>query len=266
MAASPVLVAQDAPQAPNPPSAPEPPQAPTGPTETPVPPTEPSNQPAFPTEGGKSPWGKRDMPFVDFSYRFHIEDGGPQPASFHDWRIGLGFGTAEGPDRGDWMLKYGRLVTHGRRHAKARGEMDAYGTSFAFGFGQLKSLRSPIDEEASIEDERPYRVHVPRVELEVGAMHLDRFWIGQAPGSKLDNLNGRTGFRIGVLAEVAVLGFTAQYSYAREYYSSSGTVKDQTALIKFEIVRNIGVSFGHRRLSVKNYHRTMFLYGIEVGF
>jgi len=288
MVAAPGLLAQDAPSEPKAPttpetpvepetpSAPEAPTAPDAPTapsapDAPAKPDAPgeTQKGGIPEEGypdGKSPVGKRDMAFFDFSYRFHIEDGGPQPASFHDYRLGIGYGRSEGPDRGDWMLTYGRVIVHGRQHARRRGEMDAYGASFALGWAGLKSLTSIISEEASIDDERPYRALVPRVELELGVHHLDNFNIGQAPGSGLDNLNDRTGFRIGVLFEGRFLAFTWQYGYAREYYSSSGTVKDTTLLLKMELLRSVAASVGHRRLSVENFHRTSYIFGLEFGF
>lgn len=224
------------------------------------------------------------MGFADFSYRFHIEDGGPQPSSFHDWRLGFGFGSAKGYEDTDWNLGYTRLVVHGRSNSRKRGSMDAVGLSLAFGNATLKQLilgkegdkdaKDDLPEElkeleASIKP-RPYSVNIPRAELELGVAHTPRFWIGAPAGSRVDRLNGRTGFRIGVLAEVEArvseFDFAVQYSYAREYYSSSGTIKDTTILVKTDMSRQLALSAGHRRLSSMGYIRTMFLFGIELAF
>lgn len=242
---------------------------------------------------------ERKLAFLDFSYRFHIEDGSPQPASFHDYRLSFGIGKTSFEkgelDKDDqWWLGYSRLTVHGRSHSRKRGAMDAFGVSIAFGSASLKHLNlGDKDDDASAEDDgaedvkkdgtqpevkaktRPYRVSLPRTELELGVAHTSRFWIGAPGGSRVDMLSGRTGFRIGILTEIqATIGedryFGIQYSYAREYYSSSATIKDTTILVKTDVApwqaNNLSFSVGHRRLSAKNFHRTMFFFGVEVAF
>lgn len=280
-AAAPVALAQDGgPSGETPAAKPAEPKATEGES-----PSHPDGDAAPKAEEAKTPRSVESrMGFADFSYRFHIEDGSPQPSSFHDWRLGFGFGSARGYENSDWNLGYTRLVVHGRSNSRKRGSMDAVGLSLAFGNATLKQLILGEEDEKDAKDDlpeelkeleasirpRPYAVNIPRAELELGIAHTPRFWVGAPAGSRVDRLNGRTGFRIGVLAEVEAsvseFEFAVQYSYAREYYSSSGTIKDTTILVKTDMSRQLALSAGHRRLSSMGYIRTMFLFGIELAF
>lgn len=197
-------------------------------------------------------------PILKLAYRLNLEEGGG--TTFHEVEAiaGLGYSLAE--SRLGSMRTTFSLAAGGTAKGSTSGEFSTAWVTFLPGFraAVLPAISDFFGTEAATGE--------LSVEGEIGYASAERADFGAAPGTAAASLGGTDGIRLGVRSEVGVLVGSVFAWYSADYFSSA-TLKD--SYIGFKVGRPIlplAVSVGTRRLSVKNYHRTYFVLGLEYTF
>jgi hypothetical protein len=212
--------------------------------------------------------GSRRFSFSDLSYRFAHEDGSPNPATFHDFELTLGGGMTAGPHGPGYFVGFSGRGRGSYRNQGRRNE----GASLSLVFGSMGVMPDPkFIEDSEDDDEMPRSAWTRsgRLQFELGISHISRFEVGAPATSGVGNMDGKTGFRWGILGEQQLLGpIHGRVSYAYEYYSGAAHLMDMTWMLHMPIklFDDVSLSFGHRTFRARGYKRTMLFVGLEFSF